>query len=174
MQLSLLHPTKYIAVALCSLFSIIAFAQEDNAKIYDLNWLDRNHLENQVESIDELARTSLGTQIRNNRDDLELLQRIVNKGLINQKERLKLQAMGAVLGNLLVQELGLEWKIYEDELGRSRAACVKNTEHCLFPVTMLSRRMEVGIIVNVRTIYDNAVDIITPYLPKSPYEAVEK
>ena len=150
-----------------------AWAQDDDEKveISELGWMDRNHLEKQVQTIDELARIHLGVQVRNNRDDLELLQRIVNRGLIQKDERLKLQAMGAVLGNLLARELGLKWMVYEDDLGRSRAICVEDTSHCLFPVTMLSRRLEVGVIVNVRDIYDNAKRLIRPYLPKRPFDA---
>ncbi|MEJ2415547.1 MAG: DUF3806 domain-containing protein [Exilibacterium sp.] len=168
MRVPMLLPV--MITAFCLSLPLGASAGEEEIQIYELSWLDKNHLQKQVERIDDLARTQLGTQIHNNRDDLELLQRIVNKGLIRRDERLLLQAMGAVLGNLLVEELGLQWMVYEDDLGRSRAACVKDTEHCLFPITMLSRRMEVGIMVKVQDIYDNAVTIITPYLPKSPYQ----
>ncbi|TQV78081.1 DUF3806 domain-containing protein [Exilibacterium tricleocarpae] len=161
------------AVCYCLLLSLSAPGSwaddEDKVSITELGWMDRNHLQKQVDTIDDIARRQLGVQVRNNRDDLELLQRIVNQGLIGKEERLKLQAMGAVLGNLLVRELGLKWMVYEDKVGRSRAICVEATSHCLFPVTMLSRRMEVGILVNVREVYTNAVEIITPYLPKKPF-----
>ncbi len=167
--------TLFCATCCCLLLGLAGLAARADSdaqalKISDLGWMDRNHLRRQVDSIDELARSQLGAQVRNSKDDLQLLQRIVNRGLIGKDERLKLQAMGAVLGNLLVQELGLKWMVYEDEMGRSRAVCVEQTEHCLFPVTMLSRRMEVGIMVNVRDIYDNAAEIIAPYLPKQPFD----
>jgi len=173
---SLPFSNRVVSVFLAIFTSLISFpnlAQEEPVKIYALNWLDKQHVDKQVERIDDIARAKLGVQVRNNRDDLVLLQRIVNKGLIDKNERLLLQAMGAVLGNLLINEYPLQWMVYEDEYGRSHAACVKETDYCLFPITMLSRRMEVGIIVNVEDIYNNAVELITPYLPKDPYNKTE-
>src|SRR5690606_41281046 len=72
-------------------------------KIEDLSWSDQNYLEKQVATIDEIARTQLGTQIRQKLSDLELLQRIVDRSLIPQTQ---------------VQEIG-------------RASCRERAEHCV-------------------------------------------
>jgi len=161
----------------CLLFSFILSlsvnAQAgDKTKVPEVNplgWFSKNHLEKQVARIDDLARRELGAQVRGNKTDLELLQRIINKGLIPKDERLMLQAMGAVLGNVLQQELSLEWMEYEDRLGKNRALCVKGTMHCLFPITMLSRRMEVGLLPNVQELFDYCVELMAPYIPTDGY-----
>ena len=138
-------------------------------QVSNLGNADNRYLIKQVELIDNLSRQRLGTLVRGNFGDIELLQRIVYRGLIKRDNRQELQAMGVVLGNLMIQEKGLIWQVYEDEHGRSRAVCVAKTDQCLFPVTMLSRRMQVGLIVNVQQVYDNAMSLIRPYLPKQPY-----
>ena len=140
-------------------------------KVTATGWSDERYLTAQVELIDELGRQRLGTPVRGNMGDIELLQRIVYRGLIGKDDKQTLQAMGAVLGNLMVQTRGLSWKVYEDEYGRSRAVCALDTDHCLFPVTMLSRRLKVGLMVDVQKVFDNAMELITPYLPISPYQA---
>lgn len=162
-----------LALTCIILLSTATQAQDkDKVEVSDLGWLDKNHLQHQVERIDEIARSNLGTQIRNSTDDLELLQRVINKGLIAKDDRLRLQAMGAVLGNVMAQEFGMVWQVYEDNLGRSRALCVEDTQHCLFPITMLSRRMEVGLLPNVQEIFDYCHEEIRPYLKRNPYDVV--
>jgi len=78
--------------------------------------------------------------------------------------------MGIVLGDLLAQELGMDWVIYEDEAGRSRALRLGDTDNFLFPATMISRRREAGNLQPVVEIYRGAVEAIEPLLPPKPYQ----
>lgn len=153
----------------CVIFTVtgFSFAQttKPNATITQLLRLDKQVLEKRVDTIDKLARLKLGNQFHGDLSDIELLQRIIDEKLIAKDDSLMMQSAGVVLGNVMVEELGLRWIIYEDRLGRSRALCVNNTSNCLFPVTMLSRRLEVNAPVDVQKIYDDAVAIIDPYIP---------
>jgi hypothetical protein len=78
--------------------------------------------------------------------------------------------MGVVMGDLLSRELDMPWVIYEDELGRSRALRVGETDYLLFPVTMISRRYEADARVDVQAIYDRAVELMRPHLPPRPFQ----
>lgn len=148
-----------------------AYEKEQKVAISDMSWMDKNKSEQQIQNIDDLAKTKLGTQIRRDLSDINLLQRIIDNGLVKIDDSDKQQAMGVVLGNVMLADFTgtLEWKIYEDSLGRSRALCVKNTKECLFPITMLSRRMAVGTKPNVQQIYDDAIDMMKEFLPQIPY-----
>lgn len=155
-----------------SIFSPVAVGQGATVKaaIEDMGWTDRNYLERQIERIDQLSRTQLGTQLRRNLADLDVLQQIVDRGLINESDTEALQAMGAVMGDLMRADVpSLEWKIYRDNLGRSRALCAKNSQECLFPITMLSRRMEAGLKPDVRKVYEEALALMNPYVTQMPY-----
>jgi hypothetical protein len=150
--------------------SYTAAVSNETFKIDELGWGDHTYLEKQVARIDKLARTELGTQVRQDLSDLDLLQRIVDRSLIDQDDTATLQAMGAVLGNVMTTDIpALEWKVYEDELGRSRALCAKGTHECLFPITMLSRRMEVGLKPDVDKVYEDAIALMAAHLPQYPY-----
>lgn len=141
------------------------------ASITNLNWSDEGHLASQRARVDELTRMNLGTPVRGDLSDLDTLQRIIDRGLVPRDDTLTQQAMGVVLGDALIEEESeLTWKIYEDELGRTRALCVPAGE-CLFPVTMLSRRMAVGLQPDVKKIFRNALELIEPHLPELPYGA---
>lgn len=155
---------------LLSCLSLSASAQAPAAKPVKMARLvpvEVNQLNAQENVIDQLARRHLGSQVHRDNRDLDMLQRMADRKIIKRDETAKMQAMGVVLGKLLEKNLKLEWMSYEDEVGYSRALCVPNTRHCLFPITMLSRRMEVGLDLDVKKIYDNAVSLIDPYIPDS-------
>lgn len=148
--------------------------QEAEQKVSELTWADRNDLEQKEKAVERLGQRHYGQSLRHDLSDLTLLQRIADDKLVRQSDVENLQALGAVLGNTLKKELGLEWKVYTDDKGRSRALCVPDTEYCLFPLTMLSRRLEVGVPVDVRQVYKQAVDAIQPYLPdQNAYDGVK-
>lgn len=141
------------------------------ASISDLSWTDRQYMGAQVAGIEELVRSEFGGQLRASPADLDYLQRIINRGLLDRADTQRQQALGMVLGNVLAKETGMQWFVYKDEEGRSRALCVPQTEHCLFPVTMLSRRMAAGLYPDVKKIYGDALAAVQPVLPQNPYQA---
>lgn len=140
-------------------------------QIEDLDWIDKKHMEEEALKIDKLFQSRLGVSVRRDLTDLNSLQRIIDNKLVEPGDYKVLQAMGIVLGNVMQADFpnALEWKVYSDELGRSRALCVRNTANCLFPITMLERRMESGIYPDVKKIYHEAILSMEKYLPQLPY-----
>ena len=139
--------------------------------IKDLGWMDKNHIEKQVKKIDGLAQSKLGVQLHQDLNDLSIMQRMIDKGIVKTENIELQQAMGFVLGNVMLADFPstFEWKIYEDKLGRSRALCVKKTKECLFPVTMIQRRLQVGAAPDIQKLYDNAIERVAYLLPQYPY-----
>ncbi len=152
--------------------SATAPAKKKEPVIRELGWMDQNRMSEEVAKVNELGQTKLGTPLRQNLGDLDTLQRIVDRQLVAADDYAVQQAMGVVLGNLILADFPntFEWKVYEDELGRSRALCVRKTSDCLFPTTMLSRRMEVGTKPDVKKIYNDAIMLMEKHLPKLPYD----
>lgn len=156
-------------------FATLAFSQASTAadkavSISELSWTDKQYMSAQIDQVDALFRDEFGGQIHQSKSDLDLLQRAINRGIVERSNIQGQQALGMVLGNVIAQETGMKWYAYKDEGGRSRALCVPDTEHCLFPVTMLSRRMSVGLYPNVEKIYTESIEMVGPHLKKSPYE----
>lgn len=139
--------------------------EETQRKVRELTWADENELARKAQTVERLGQRHYGQSLRDDLSDLRLLQRIADDRLVEPGNVEDLQALGVVLGNVLAEELDLEWKVYADEKGRSRAVCVPDTEYCLFPLTMLSRRLEVNVPVDVNEVYGGAVAAIEPYLP---------
>ncbi len=130
-------------------------------RLEPLSLIDQQYMQSQRERIDSLARARLAERLRGDRDsDLALLQTLVDRRLIDREDTLTLQALGVVLGDLLRAEHNLNWVIYIDREGRTRALEIPGTRDFLFPVTMISRRYEVGGEVDVRAIYERASGIV--------------
>ena len=59
-----------------------------------------------------------------------------------------------LLGDAFVLELGMEWVTVEDEHGRDPAVRVPGTSTLLFPLTMISKRVERGEAVDVFDLFN--------------------
>lgn len=125
-----------------------------------LSPIDRQYMQQQRDHLDGLARRHLGEPLRGERSDLAVLQRLLDRGLVAREDTATLQGMGMVLGNLLAADLDLEWVVHRDRQGRSRALRIPGTGELLFPVTMISRRHEVGARVDVDELYQRAADLV--------------
>jgi len=121
--------------------------------------------------IDDLVSRNFGSGFNGNKThDIALLQRTLDRNLVTSDQTPELQAMGVILGDLLAQELGMHWVTYQDQLGRSKALRYRDSQNLLFPITMISRRIEVGNRTPVAEIYQKAYDIIAARKRPLPYQ----
>ena len=74
---------------------------------------------------------------------------ILQAGIFRPEQTYELQCLGIVLGDAFVQELGMDWIIVEDEYGRDPAVRMPETSIILYPLTMISKRVEKGERVDV-------------------------
>ena len=143
---------------------------DDPPKISALGTLDRQFLQQQRNRVDELARFDLGRQLQTDKNNnLGILQTLLERRVVTADQTLELQAMGVVLGDLLAAELVMKWVIFEDRYGRSRALQLGSSDNFLFPITMISRRVEAGASVDVTAVYEKARKIIQPYRTPLPF-----
>lgn len=134
------------------------FSLEREAVIRDLNWLNNNFLGQQRERYIELFTNQFGKRPSKSRGDLYFLQRLFDNKILRKQDTLELQALGVLLGDMLLKERGkLSWMVYEDDLGKSHALCAPKEKYCLFPITMLSRRYERNVIPDVSKVYESAL-----------------
>lgn len=85
---------------------------------------------------------------------LGIIRAILQGNVFQANQTYELQSLGIVLGDVFVQDLGMEWVIVEDELGRDPAVRLPNTSVLLYPMTMISKRIERGEAVDVFVLYN--------------------
>ena len=85
---------------------------------------------------------------------LGLLRALLQAQVFRPDQTWNLQSMGIVLGDALAQELGLRWVMVEDEYGRDPALSVPGRSALVFPLTMISKRVEAGQPVDVFDLFN--------------------
>jgi Domain of unknown function (DUF3806) len=121
---------------------IEAFSPEDVARVEKQRVWVRDHY-------DEAARDQYETVA----GKLRLLDTIIRSKWIEPSETRKLQSLGITFGDALAQELGLAWVAVEDEHGRDPALRHQDTSIVVFPLTMISKRIERGEAVDVFALF---------------------
>ena len=144
------------ALFVCTSWSV---AQSPNfdVLIEPLTAIDRQFMAEQHMHVEQLANR-LGRGLTGVADrDLNTLQRILDERMVPAKDTLTLQAMGVVFGDLLGDRLDMDWVVYRDNKGRSRALRYRQMDVYLFPVTMISRRQEGGSERRLKPLFDDTV-----------------
>ncbi len=144
------------ALSVCTSWSV---AQNPNfdVLIESLTAIDRQFMADQRMRVERLANR-LGRGLTGVADrDLDTLQRILDERLVPAEDTLTLQAMGVVFGDLLSDHLDMDWVVYRDHKGRSRALRYRQMDVYLFPVTMISRRQEGGSERRLKPLFDHTV-----------------
>lgn len=85
---------------------------------------------------------------------LKLLAAIVGQKWVEPNESVKLQCFGVAFGDALAQELSMRWVAVEDEYGRDPALELPGTSIVLFPLTMISKRIERGEDIDVQSLFE--------------------
>ena len=146
----------------------LAYAE---VEISQLSFLDRGYMDQQRQTLNDLSAIKLGRQFHGDRsNDLAILQTLLDRRLVRADQIKELQAMGVIMGDLLAKELSMDWVVYEDKAGRSRALRYQLTDNFLFPMTMISRRWEAGNTSPINDIYQKAYDIIAPVRQPLPFQ----
>lgn len=148
---------KALLVILMTAMGATAWGQDP--KLDSLSRIDREYMQEQRETVDDLARRYLGERLRGDATDLDVIQRLLDRQRVSRDDTQTLQALGIVLGDLLAKQEALDWVVYVDRRGRSRALQIPGTREVIFPVTMISRRYETGLEVDVEALYRRAREI---------------
>jgi len=92
--------------------------------------------------------------IQGNKQDIVLLQQIIDRRIIKKYETRKWQALGVLFGDVLANEFNMTWVRYEDRYGLNKALRWRKTDNFMFPLQMFSKRIEFNEKIKVAEIYD--------------------
>ena len=96
---------------------------------------------------------------------LSLLDTILQSDWIEPTESYKLQSLGITLGDIIVQDLHFVWIEVNDEYGDTPAVQLPGTTIIIYPMTMLSKRIEAGEEVDIYELYAALKEKITQIKP---------
>ena len=127
-------------------------------RVSPLSDVDLRRLREQRNLVDELARRHVGTPLSagHSIEDLRVLQELLDQQILKPDQTYELQALGVALGDVLAEQYGLEWVVVDDDLGRSRALRYGEGEDLVFPITMISKRVEAKVRFRVLDLYEKS------------------
>ena len=154
--------TKHLSLYLVLVLPTLSASSFAEGQSRPAGHSDRLFLDNQQELAETIVYDALLTRLTGQKDhDIALLQQVIDKQSLARTQTKELQALGVALGNLMAKEYRLPWVIYIDDKGRSRGLEIDNTTQVLFPLTMISRRVEADAKTDVAAIYKKAEEIIS-------------
>lgn len=144
----------YLQIALILLSGSVMAAEQ---KIMELNSQDHARLKDQRAIVETyLSKQDLETKYQTPAGKLGSLRALLAANVFSRSQTYELQSMGIVLGDAFVQEMEFHWVIIEDEYGRDPAIKFKDTSIILYPLTMISKRIENGETVDVFELFNSA------------------
>lgn len=116
---------------------------------------DLDRIAEQIAVADRLVKEHLGEALDQSPEDLDRLQKLVERAVLAPQQTYELQCLGLALGRVLVRHVpGLGWAVIEDEYGRDPILRYRRTTLQFNVLTMISKRVEAGQKVDVRAMYD--------------------
>jgi Domain of unknown function (DUF3806) len=91
---------------------------------------------------------------------LGTLRELLQRKQFAPSQTYELQCMGIVLGDAFVQKLGMEWVTVTDEHGSDPAVRLPGTSLIIYPLTMISKRVERGEAVDIFDLFNGIADQI--------------
>ncbi len=104
---------------------------------------EHEHLGHQRAVVEELLRVKYNTYtLPKLKADLPLLQQLINDRIFSPEQKYEWSCVGVIFGDIIANELGLNWIVQCDEYGIEPALNLENTSITLFPRTMILKRVE--------------------------------
>jgi len=88
---------------------------------------------------------------------LGLVRALLAARVFRAEQTYELECLGIVFGDAMAQEAGLEWAMITDENGRDPVLRVPGSSFLLFPLTMISKRVERGEEVDVFELFEGVL-----------------
>ena len=108
-------------------------------------------------------KIGIAVGLQGSKADLGVLQKIVDSDSIAVDKTRELQSLGVVLGDIFALHTELHWVIVEDEYGRDPALRFRETKNLVFPLTMISKRIEDARPVQVESIFDGVLEYVEEF-----------
>lgn len=145
-----------------------------NVVVKDLTMGQRSIMDSQRRAAKDLLARYLGVvSVKGTRDDLRVLQQLVDREILRKTQVEEWQSIGVLFGDVLAREFSLTWVSYEDELGTNKALRYRETDNYIFPVTLFSKRAKFDEEIDMYEVYATLEEQIQAFIawenkPKLP------
>jgi hypothetical protein len=133
-----------------------------SAKFFELSEDDYKALAQRWVSISNLVKEDYGYELNQSIEDLGYLQKVIDDGSIDAKNRYAAESLGVAFGRVLASnQEGMDWWTVVDDYGRGVVIRYKHTTLQIDAMHMIGKRLENGVPVNVRRLYNSVMDTVS-------------
>jgi hypothetical protein len=155
-----------LALLLCFIISCSKpqVASSSTPKFNELSESDKVRLDQQRALVAATAKQKYGTgSLTKTVADLPVLQRLIDDNVFTKTQTYELQSLGVAFGDVLASELPLSWAMVTDEYGTDPTLRYKDKPVNINALTMISKRVERGEIVNLVQLLQTTRDQLTQW-----------
>jgi Domain of unknown function (DUF3806) len=145
------------------------------SKFCELSSEERARLDKQRGVVAAEAKKRYGTPaLTRTSMDLGILQSLLDDHAFSKSQTYELQCLGVVFGDVLASMLPVRWVIVTDEFGTDPTLRLKDTTIQLNALTMIAKRVEDGVAVDVSDLLSASEKIIADMEKDAEKEAAQK
>ncbi len=138
----------------------IAIISLKRTNVFEPKYTDYKEVYERVAEVLNIDTSELDALHEKNRT-VSLIQEIIDQEVYSKDQTYELQSLGLALGDYIQYHFsGFKWGIVRDEYGRD--LCLNHQEQSIviFPLTMISKRIEDGEFVSVQHLVDTLSEIV--------------
>jgi hypothetical protein len=138
-------------------------AQSSNSKMEfsKLSPEQEQRLDKQRDLVLSTVRSRYGTvRLTRTKDDLAVLQRLVDDRVFTKEQTFELQSLGVAFGDVLASELGLHRELVTDDYGTDPVLRSGTAQVQVAALSMISKRVEDGKQVELHDLLDGVRDTL--------------
>jgi hypothetical protein len=118
----------------------------------------------------QVIEQALDEDLDGTQNDLALMQRVLDQGVVEPEATYTLQAFGLAFGRVFLNEFpDYDWWMVEDEHGRDPAIRYKESSLLIFPMTMISKRVEDGEPFDLAELFDGLAKQLAELIQEGIY-----
>ncbi len=106
---------------------------------------DVDQIARQLIAAEQIVERATSRKLSGSIADIEILQATLDGQHLSAEQTWELQCLGLAFGRVFLAEAAdFDWAMVEDEYGRDPALRYRETDLLVFPLTMISKRVEDG------------------------------
>jgi len=126
--------------------------------IFEPKYNDIDHINQTIAKILNIDEDEIEA-FHNSDQTISLIQKMIDKKVFQAEDTDELQSLGIALGDYIqYKNNDFHWAVVRDEYGRDVCLQFKTFPITVFPMTMISKRIEDGESINVSELMSNLVD----------------
>jgi hypothetical protein len=143
----------------------------EKTNVFEPQYSDYTSINKRISSVFEISEDEVNDYHENDKTII-LLQKIIDDNKYSVDNTFELQSLGLAFGDYLsIKYPSFHWIIVRDEYGRDLALQYNNYSINVFPMAMISKRIEDGKKVDIKDLVESTINTINEMVAKGIYKS---